>query len=114
PAPPSRTWSASWWIGDWPNTCAEMVRSRWRKRQPDLPHGPTRLRVDGEIYDADFVKVALNVVRRSGETENELPGILQRWFGANAGLPGTDFRVVLERVDDLYEMKPVNPPGEPA
>ena len=42
-------------------------------------------------YEADFVKVALNVIRRRVETKNELPAILRRWFGEHAGRPGARF-----------------------
>jgi hypothetical protein len=50
---------------------------------------------------------ALNVVRRKGSDANELPGILRRWFGPNAGLPGTDFQVVLEQDKRGYILAPL-------
>jgi hypothetical protein len=34
--------------------------------------------------------VACNVITRPGEPTNLLPEIAQRWFGRNAGAPGTD------------------------
>lgn len=60
-----------------------------------MPTGTTRIRVDGEEFDARFVKVALNVVQRPGKTENELPAILRGWFGPDAGLPGTNHVALL-------------------
>ena len=59
-----------------------------RSHRPDLPVGWTPLRVDGREYEANFVKIAINVVRVSGRAGNELPEILRRMFGAEAGRPG--------------------------
>ena len=67
-----------------------------RAQHPGLPTGWTDVSIERETYEANFVKIALNVVRRKGSDANELPGILRRWFGPNAGLPGTDFRVALD------------------
>jgi len=78
-----------------------------RAHYPELPSGWTDVSIDGEVYEANFVKVALNVVRRKGSDANELPGILRRWFGPNAGLPGTDFRVVLEQDERGYTLAPL-------
>jgi superfamily II DNA or RNA helicase/HKD family nuclease/diadenosine tetraphosphate (Ap4A) HIT family hydrolase len=78
-----------------------------RGQHPGLPNGWTDVSIDGEMYEANFVKVALNVVRRKGSDANELPGILRRWFGPNAGLPGTDFRVALDRSGSGYVLVPL-------
>ena len=85
-----------------------------RAQNPDLPSGWTDVTIDGEKYEADFVKVALNVVRRKGSDINELPAILRGWFGPNAGLPGTDFRVALDRIADTYVLSPVLRGDQPA
>jgi hypothetical protein len=77
-----------------------------REQYPELPTGTTALAVDGEQFEADFVKMALNVVRRPGEGKNELPRILQRWFGPAAGQPGTRFEVVFERTEAGWTMAP--------
>jgi hypothetical protein len=79
-----------------------------RAQNPGLPSGLTDVSIGGEIYEADFVKVALNVVHRKGSDTNELPTILQGWFGPNAGLPGTDFRVALDRTPDGYVLAPLD------
>ena len=60
-----------------------------RDRYPDTPRGWTRVVADGEEYEANFVKIALNVMRRPGERENVLGDVLRRWFGEQAGRPGT-------------------------
>lgn len=59
-----------------------------RSHRPDLPTGWTRIRVEGEAGEANFVKIALNVVRVPGRSGNRLPGILRQWFGPEAGQPG--------------------------
>jgi len=64
-----------------------------RSRNPGIPSGEVVLSVDGQDYVAKFVRVAINVVRRSGAQRNELPSLLRGWFGNDAGLPGTDYWV---------------------
>ncbi len=78
-----------------------------RAQHPGLPTGWTDVSIERETYEANFVKIALNVVRRKGSDANELPGILRRWFGPNAGLPGTDFRVALDRSASGYVLVPL-------
>ena len=68
-----------------------------RNRVPGPPEGWTPLRIDGEAYEGNFAKVALNVVRRDDGEENVLHEVLRGWFGADAGLPGTRFEVLFER-----------------
>jgi hypothetical protein len=63
-----------------------------RNAHPDLPEGWTEIRIDGEILRANFVKVALNVVERTSGEGNVLSQVLRRWFGEDAGLPGTRHR----------------------
>ena len=81
-----------------------------RKKTPGIPTGETLVDVEGTEYAAIFVKIAVNVLRRRGNPRNELPTVLRKWFGPDAGLPGTNFRVVfrpttrawtLERQDEM-------------
>jgi hypothetical protein len=51
----------------------------------DLPEGWTDVEADGETLSANFVKIAINVARRGGETTNVLSEVLRRWFGEDAG-----------------------------
>ena len=46
---------------------------------------------DEETYEANFVKVALNVMRRPDSEENTLPALLTAWciLGLNLTLNGT-------------------------
>src|SRR5262249_23488922 len=68
-----------------------------RAARPDIPEGTVPVIIDGQRYEADFVKVAVNVIHAAGSTRNELPGLLRAWFGPDAGLPGTSFQVRFER-----------------
>ncbi len=77
-----------------------------RKKAGGLPEGWTSLRVDGEQLSGNFVKVALNVVVREAGGANVLPEILRRWFGPDAGLPGTRHRVVLAQTLEGWVLRP--------
>ncbi|MFC1526220.1 DEAD/DEAH box helicase family protein [Candidatus Latescibacterota bacterium] len=77
-----------------------------REKQPGLPEGTVAVLVDGEEYEADFVKIAVNVMRRVGETENRLPEVLRGWFGEGAGRPGTTHRVVFTKEVKAYRLAP--------
>ena len=68
-----------------------------RGKNPDVPIGWTALHVSGEDYEANFVKVAINVVRRPGTEENVLAALMQEMFGQDAGLPGTRHQVRFRR-----------------
>jgi superfamily II DNA or RNA helicase/diadenosine tetraphosphate (Ap4A) HIT family hydrolase/HKD family nuclease len=75
-----------------------------RLTHPELPEGWTDVRINGEILQANFVKIALNVVRRPNGSENELPGILKSWFGEDVGKPGTRHQVTLKRQNDEWSL----------
>jgi hypothetical protein len=78
-----------------------------RRRTTWIPDGWHSIIVDGVQYEANFVKVAVNIVRRPSTTQNILPAILQRWFGPEAGHPGTRHAVYCERRDGSLVMAPV-------
>lgn len=78
-----------------------------RAQHQGLPEGWTPVTIDGDRYEADFVKVAVNVIRRPETDANELPRILRSWFGADAGLPGTAQRVVFESRDSELVLSPM-------
>jgi superfamily II DNA or RNA helicase/diadenosine tetraphosphate (Ap4A) HIT family hydrolase len=80
-----------------------------RAQQPDVPRGWTEVVAEGERYNANFVKIALNVVRRTGDAarENVLPELMRNWFGASAGQPGTLQRVQFELTSDGWIMRPL-------
>jgi len=73
----------------------------------DLPSGWTDVQIDGQPYSANFVKVAVNVVRRSQDGDNDLPKILRGWFGPDAGAPGTRHAVALEKRGVEWHLRPL-------
>ena len=78
-----------------------------RQRRPDLPEGTTSLLAGDNTYEADFVRIALNVMRQPGSATNVLPDLLWSWFGPDAGLPGTSFEVELTREGKSWHLSPV-------
>ncbi len=78
----------------------------WLNRQqyPDLPEGQVDVAVEGEWYSARFVKIRVQHDVREGSTMNMLPEILSRWFGEDAGGPGTGQFVVLRREADRWDL----------
>lgn len=77
-----------------------------REKHSGIPYGSTKVYVDKTRYEANFVKVALNVLRRSDSERNVLPEILRGWFGPDAGLPGTAHTVRFTPTSDGWEMSP--------
>ena len=73
-----------------------------RKANPDLPIGEVPILANGEQFVANFVKIAVNVAHRTGESANELSALLRGWFGPSAGHPGTNHAVLLEQVDGQW------------
>ena len=66
-----------------------------RDANPGLPEGWTPIAVNGLDYSANFVKIAINVIRKSEADDNQLPSLLRGWFGPSAGAPGTRHQVKL-------------------
>lgn len=79
-----------------------------REKTPGLPEGWRDIWVEGEHFQANFVKVALNVVTRRGSKENVLPEILRGFFGPQAGQPGRSHAVLFEVSGGGYVMRPVD------
>jgi superfamily II DNA or RNA helicase len=83
-----------------------------RDQHPGIPESWTPVTVQGESFNANFVKVAVNVLRREGSGENCLPEILRGFFGEKAGQPGTGQRVRFVYRDDAYELEPLVQGGD--
>jgi hypothetical protein len=79
-----------------------------RETNVDLPTGWTDLRIDNELVKANFVKIAVNVARRTDSDANVLPEILLRWFGPDAGKPGTTHQVTLRREGSDWLLLPAS------
>ncbi len=77
-----------------------------REKISGVPYGTTAIRANDEDFEADFVKVAVNVMRRPGTQENVLASVLRGWFGPDAGLPGTNHHVTLEQHEGYWVLEP--------
>lgn len=80
-----------------------------RARHPGLPEGPVAVSAEGEQFEAQFVKIAVNVMRPRGDDSaaNALPELLRYWFGEDAGQKGTSDRVRFATSKAGLEMTPV-------
>jgi hypothetical protein len=58
-------------------------------------------------HEADFVKIAVNVIRKQGSDSNVLPGIMRSWFGPDAGQPGTNHQVAFDRTGEGWTLRPL-------
>jgi hypothetical protein len=80
-----------------------------QSKQPNRPVGLVTVRLpDGSEWEFKFVKVACNVAKPVGGAANELSSLLRQWFGENAGMPGTDFKVRFERQGGQWIAKPLD------
>ncbi len=70
-----------------------------REANPQIPTGWARVRVNDEDFEANFVKIAVNVIRRPNADENVLPALMQGMFGPDAGKPGTNHQVRFRSAD---------------
>jgi superfamily II DNA or RNA helicase/diadenosine tetraphosphate (Ap4A) HIT family hydrolase len=80
----------------------------WLDREHNalVPTGWTRFTADGDEYEGNFVKIALNVARRPDSRNNALHALLRSWFGPSAGQPGTDHYVELHQSDKGWTLRP--------
>ena len=58
-----------------------------------LPQGWTSIQINDEEYEANFVKIAVNVIQKPDSDANVLAALMRTWFGPDAGQPGTRFMV---------------------
>lgn len=88
----------------------------WNKRNPilklprqrdRLPQREAEVLVDNAIWLFRFAAQFCNVARPVGTQRNQLPDLLRRWFGPNAGRPGTAFQVRFRAGPDGLWAEPV-------
>ncbi len=79
---------------------------------PNRPVGLVNVRLpNNDEWEFKFVKVACNVAKPVGSPKaNELSSLLRSWFGTNAGLPGTDYRVAFESREGKWHVRPLDTP----
>jgi superfamily II DNA or RNA helicase len=80
-----------------------------RERLPTVPHGWQPVTAEGQLYRASFQKVAVNLLLSDDAESNQLPTVLRGWFGEDAGLPGTQHRVVFEPSGSGWTLRPASP-----
>ncbi|MFM7058714.1 MAG: type III restriction endonuclease subunit R, partial [Planctomycetota bacterium] len=74
------------------------------ERVPGRPVGPVEVRLpDGQVWTFRCVKVACNVASPKDTAGNQLPQLLRQWFGPDAGLPGTQFRVQFRKAAEGWQ-----------
>ena len=78
-----------------------------REQNPGIPDGWTPVIVGDEDYEAKFVRIAVNILRRNGGEENSLPDVLRAFFGENAGATGTSHQVKFVMRDGAYHLSPI-------
>jgi phage repressor protein C with HTH and peptisase S24 domain len=78
-----------------------------KAKLPERPMGPVNVKLpDNSIWEFKFVKVACNVAKPLDGIKNELGELMRSWFGSNAGLPGTDFKVLFENKQGQWHARP--------
>lgn len=100
-------------------SAAFTCRVSWNQRDPilflpttgprdALPESWTSARLpDGTAFDFKFAKAEINIGKRPGQPNNALPDLLRRWFGPDAGTPGTRHSVRFERSPDGWWVEPM-------
>lgn len=83
----------------------ESAQKQFREKQDGVPTGEVEVEVDAETFLFRFVKVAVNVATRPGETENLLPEILTRMFGEKAAASGTRQFVLFEETATGWRLR---------
>ncbi len=78
-------------------------------RDQDLPDGETAVEVEGQPWQFRLAQEDVKFAAGPGSDKNQLPSLLRQWFGPDAGLPGTDHRVVLEETAEGLRLCPISP-----
>jgi hypothetical protein len=74
-----------------------------------LPEGEIDVRMaDGAVWQFRFTQDVCSVARPVGQSRNQLPDLLRRWFGPRAGQPGTAFDVRFVASPDGLWVEPVD------
>ena len=119
-------------IGDAPANCEFSADVSFANRKPILelpavervsgrPLGLTEFVLpNGQTWLFNLTRKSCRVAGPVGSTKNELPELLQNWFGNTAGHPGTQMRVRFFREAGVWQVSPVpvaasavHTPGQP-
>ncbi|MEQ8785061.1 MAG: DEAD/DEAH box helicase family protein [Pirellulaceae bacterium] len=81
--------------------------------EPNRPVGLQEVALpDGARWEFKFITNACNIAKPVGRSGNHLGELLRQWFGQDAGLPGTDYKVVFESEKGQWRARPVGEPSE--
>lgn len=76
------------------------------------PFGPIEVKLpDGSIWVFRLVRIACNVAGPKGKDGNKLGALMHEWFGPDAGMPGTGFRVEFKHSTEGWSVAPVEAPS---
>jgi superfamily II DNA or RNA helicase/diadenosine tetraphosphate (Ap4A) HIT family hydrolase/HKD family nuclease/SOS-response transcriptional repressor LexA len=92
------------------NKRAPIIKLPDRARFPRIPEAGTTVDVkisDGTYWRFRFQKIACNVARPLDSHRNQLPDLMRRWFGPDAGRPGTDYRVRFSPAPEGWWIEPL-------
>ncbi|MEY3457969.1 MAG: hypothetical protein RL215_1126, partial [Planctomycetota bacterium] len=71
------------------------------------PTGITEVRLpDGDVWRFQLRKLSCHTASPLGSANNQLPDLLRHWFGEDAGLPGTAFRVRFRCENGSWSVSP--------
>jgi len=84
-----------------------IIRLPDRERVEGIPEGWVDVDVGDEVVQANFVKIAVNVMHRPDGDDNVLPEVMRSWFGADAGQPGTRHQVQFSKVEGTWQLRPI-------
>lgn len=82
-----------------------------RDQATPIPVGWTPLEIDATRVLAKFDQTQLDELRDEAAPGNRLPEILRDWFGPDAGMPGTDHRVVFRKRESGWSATPASEAG---
>jgi len=78
---------------------------------PGRPFGPVEVTLpDGTTWVFRMVRIACNVAGPKGTDGNRLGELLRTWFGPDAGMPGTGFKVIFRHSAERWSVAPLSTP----
>ncbi|MBM3823924.1 MAG: hypothetical protein FJ404_13745 [Verrucomicrobia bacterium] len=82
------------------------------EQMPGRPFGPIEVKVpDGSTWVFRMVRIACNVAGPKGMDANRLGELMRSWFGPDAGMPGTGFKVVFQQSAEGWSVAPDTAPS---
>lgn len=99
----------SWTLRVGPSGSQTIGLLQEQGRCQDIPDGETEVEVEGQPWKFRLAQEDVKFAAGPGSDKNQLPSLLRQWFGPDAGLPGTDHRVVLEATAEGLRLCPISP-----